>query len=335
MKCPDRPLKEELHSDSITKNYEIQVITPIFGGGVETGVNDPITPIRTSSIRGHLRFWWRATRGKIYKTLPELRQREGEIWGTTENPSAVTIELDGLDSSAPSKRFHPDHGFPNRFGSEAYVLFSAREKNSDIIREGFSFSLKVRWPKHKKLQQMRDKENEVLKHQNKPMKGESIEDIGTDIDEALRAWVNFGGIGARTRRGCGALFCEQLAPKSVADLKRYSFTILNKSGPKDPLDAWVQSVRVIKDFRQSFRGPKHKKQITTRNGIKIITSFWKILLARADSIRKITECALKPPNVNNFDHSVPRLQQSSSQEQNSVCLFCFTSRMVRAKKQPC
>lgn len=33
-----------------------------------------------------------------------------------------------------------------------------------------------------------------------------------DVNEAVWAWVNFGGIGARTRRGCGALYCKELAP---------------------------------------------------------------------------------------------------------------------------
>lgn len=305
LKCPEKPQMDELHSGSITKTYEIHVITPIFGGGVKAGVNDPITPIRPSSIRGHLRFWWRATKGAS-KTVTELRKREGEIWGTTENPSPVTIEVEKLSTGASKKRLHPDYGFPDKFGSEAYALFSAKENNSDIIREGFSFSLKVRWLSLDKLQQIRERENEQLAYLHKPIKEKFIDDIGPDVVEALRAWINFGGIGGRTRRGCGALFCEQLAPKSTEDLKKYTFTILHKSGVKDSLGAWAQSVNAIKDFRQSFRGPKHKKQIHTKRGITTIPAFGRSYWPEPDSIRRITGCALKPPNLNNFDHSVPQ-----------------------------
>lgn len=306
LKCPDKPENVNHYPDSIIKEYEIQVITPIFGGGVEKGKNDPITLIRSSSIRGHLRSWWRVTRGLKYKTVPDLLQRESEIWGSVDNPSPVLIEVKKINNIAPQNRPPPDYGFPNRFGPEAYALFSAKENNFDICREGLSFTLILRWPKHEKLRQMRDKENEELAKLNKPTKKKIIDDIGPDIDEALQTWVNFGGIGGRTRRGCGALFSGQLAPKSIDDLDGYAFRILYKPGPSNPLDAWSQSVKVLQDFRQSFRGSKHKKMIPTRKGTKAIQAYGRSYWPEPDSIRKITGCALKKPNMNNFDHSLPQ-----------------------------
>ncbi|MDF0589656.1 type III-B CRISPR module RAMP protein Cmr1 [Candidatus Methanocrinis natronophilus] len=306
MKCPDWPLKGDLNSDLIIQTYKIQVITPIVGGGVEPGKNDFITPIRPSSIRGHLRFWWRATKGINYKKVSELRQRENEVWGSPDNPSPVTIDVEKLIVGVPQKRSPPDYGFPERFGPEAYALFSAKENDSDIIREGYSFRLIVRWLKHDKLQRMREKENEELLRLNKPIKARYIHDIGPDVIEALRAWVNYGGIGGRTRRGCGALFNEELAFKSIEDFSGYSFRIFHKSGLKDPLDAWSQAVKVVQDFRQSFRGPRHEKKIRTKKGVMTITAFGRSYWPEPDSIRKITGCALKPPNINNFDHSVPQ-----------------------------
>jgi len=41
----------------ITETRSYRLITPLFGGGVKAGVNDPITPIRASGIRGQLRFY--------------------------------------------------------------------------------------------------------------------------------------------------------------------------------------------------------------------------------------------------------------------------------------
>ena len=67
-----------------TRTYHIELITPLFGGGVEPRVNDPSLPIRPTAIRGQLQFWWRATVGAKYTTLPELREAQSAIWGSTE-----------------------------------------------------------------------------------------------------------------------------------------------------------------------------------------------------------------------------------------------------------
>ena len=64
----------------VERKYEL--ITPLFGGGVEAGKNDNITPISGKVIRGHLRFWWRATRGGQFNgDLEAMKAREAEIWG--------------------------------------------------------------------------------------------------------------------------------------------------------------------------------------------------------------------------------------------------------------
>ncbi|VVB63949.1 RAMP superfamily protein [uncultured archaeon] len=303
LNCPKKPLNVEPYPDSVTKEYEIQVITPLFGGGVEAGENDPITLVRPSSIRGHLRFWWRVTRGARCKSIPELLQRESEIWGSVNNPSSVVIEVNKINTKETSRRSPPDYGFSDRLGPELYALFSAKK---EICSEGFSFVLTIRWLQHKKLQQMRDGENKELENSNAWPKAKFIDDIGPDVKEALQAWVNFGGIGGRTRRGCGALFCKQLAIDSIAEFNRYPFNILYKSSFSDPLRAWSESVRVIKNFRQSFRGLKHDKIIPTRRGSKTIRVFGRSYWPEPDSIRKITGCSLKKPNKNNFDHSIPQ-----------------------------
>ena len=36
-----------------------ELITPIYGGGIQAAVPDVLMPIRATAIRGQLRFWWR------------------------------------------------------------------------------------------------------------------------------------------------------------------------------------------------------------------------------------------------------------------------------------
>jgi hypothetical protein len=52
-----------------TKQYTIEIVTPMFGGGAKAGIVDEKMPIRVTEIRGHLRFWWRLLYGKNYSSL--------------------------------------------------------------------------------------------------------------------------------------------------------------------------------------------------------------------------------------------------------------------------
>ncbi|AKG18397.1 hypothetical protein AAX09_02130 [Moraxella bovoculi] len=61
-----------------------ELITPMYGGGVESTVVDRHMPIRTSSIRGNLRFWWRLLAKHKWK-LDDIATKEKDIWGGMGN----------------------------------------------------------------------------------------------------------------------------------------------------------------------------------------------------------------------------------------------------------
>ncbi|MEJ2046041.1 MAG: type III-B CRISPR module RAMP protein Cmr1 [Reinekea sp.] len=69
------PTSEELTSllddtaDNNWQTYECELVTPLYGGGIEAGVIDEEMPIRASSIRGQLRFWWRITCSDLIKNM--------------------------------------------------------------------------------------------------------------------------------------------------------------------------------------------------------------------------------------------------------------------------
>ena len=77
----------------IRETREYELITPLFGGGAENKKADEVSVIRATEIRGHLRFWWRATRGGQFSTIEELKKHEDAIFGSTEENSALQIEL--------------------------------------------------------------------------------------------------------------------------------------------------------------------------------------------------------------------------------------------------
>src|SRR5260370_13732341 len=81
----------------ITQVREYELITPLFGGGVTPNEADPVTPIRGTEIRGHLRFWWRAWCGgkaEFNGDLTKMKKAEGELWGTAAKKTAKTTKED-------------------------------------------------------------------------------------------------------------------------------------------------------------------------------------------------------------------------------------------------
>jgi len=281
--CPPAPdiKPSERYPGSVARTYNINVITPIFGGGTETGTNDPVTPIRPSSIRGHLRFWWRATRGASFQLVKDLRVREGEIWGTTESPSAVQIwvritdegEEESCATVAPGRSFSRfNEGYPS------YVLFpfqgNVKEQTAPSkARKKLKFTVFQCYPTSLQM----------------------------DVEAATWAWVNFGGIGARPRRGCGALQCSDFGPNSANGIEdwlksayqRFDLTterderswptlsgaLLTSREVRSPLQAWEDAVNLLREFRQGSvgRNPGPKQNQPRR-------SRW----PEADSLRAIT-----------------------------------------------
>lgn len=258
----------------LERTFNVEVITPVVGGGVEAGAFDPDFPVRGTSVRGNLRFWWRATRGAKYNTTEELYAAESEIWGSTEKASPTKIIIQ-LPDKAPEKisfgNIRNAYGFGDgRNSSAAYVLFPmiVRRDNihQDLGKAGFSFKITFNF----KLE------------------------YADDIACAFWAWINFGGIGSRTRRGCGALYCKDMAVygssvKSIKACFEYSAksygilkdtdrntewpilknVLVRKTEASDALLAWQESAYVVKQLRQYI--PKKDKNSQMHLGSSIAT----------------------------------------------------------------
>ncbi|NPA94121.1 MAG: type III-B CRISPR module RAMP protein Cmr1 [Thermodesulfobacteria bacterium] len=256
-KCPEVKVDEFsptriLPLDSV--EFKLEFLTPLYGGGVIAGEVDEVTPVRAPSIRGQLRFWWRATRGAAFDNVTALKNREDEVWGSTDKPSPVEVVVEGPEKIEYRKK--DDHGGPfgfEKYGPESYALFPALNDDDagDLAKEGLTFNVNISWP--------------------------SDRNIDKDIRAAIWAWVNFGGLGARTRRGLGSLWCKDQPERYHADdldafeqwfndavsqfeldhlgtprpwpvLPR-AFLYLKKCGGS-ALDAWHEGLSVLKLFRQ-------------------------------------------------------------------------------------
>jgi CRISPR-associated protein Cmr1 len=258
---------------------EISVVTSILGGGSLANTPDPLVPFRASSIRGHLRFWWRATRGAAFATTEALHAAESAIWGSTEKASPISIWTDKLRLSSPVPALvirHVNGKKERDYLQPQYALFPAQQTDIRNICKAGEFRLHFSVPP-----QLQD-----------------------DFDAALHHWISFGGYGARTRRGLGSLFnpvysglerrynTQQLlgdgSRRAWPTLKGSRLVIGGQTMPHT--QAWEAAIKALSDFRQ---------QRTRKMG--------RSLFPEPDEIRRLrNEYAIDHPTPINVDGDFPR-----------------------------
>ena len=212
------------NSDSfITDTLKITTITPMTGGGFSAGRFDPARPVRVPSIRGHLRNWFRLMN----------QEGESELFGSTDKAGKVYVDVKDVSSPVPLQKEY-------RLASpEYYALFSVLNRKTQetipftdaIADKGLSFTLSITYPA--------DKQQEIRL--------------------ALSAWIFFGGLGARTRRGCGSLYADEVCGENasfpgLAEVLESNKEISLFMKPNaDELKAWTGALTVYKSYRQ-FKG---------------------------------------------------------------------------------
>lgn len=245
----------------IVQQRQYKLITPLFGGGVEPGVNDLDNLIRATEIRGQLRFWWRAIRGgqpEFEGDIKKMKAREDEIWGAASKVSkrstsdeqdrkqegqkwsgSVQIEVKVRQQGQPVKPFKivskRDGGYKAEPGNgiPGYAAFPLRPEDEKIKRLGKEAPIDY-------LQQ------NIGFDLNIAFYTEYVEDVLA----ALWAWETFGGVGARTRRGFGALQLQKIDATAIEK---------DRLPPADPNEAkiWIRDELQHHLGSDKAESPKH------------------------------------------------------------------------------
>ncbi len=149
--------------------FTLESITPIFMRGADQGKAE----IRASSIKGLMRWWFRALAGSYFGDDVEmLRKAENEIFGNTGNRSKIVVEVETPE--------------PVRFNF------------NDFKRLSFLwFSVKIAKPRMNYYYPARTKFDVILKsHDVRAFKISLV---------SLWALICLGGLGFRSRRGAGSV----------------------------------------------------------------------------------------------------------------------------------
>lgn len=286
-----------------------RLVTPLFGGGVMPRENDPSKLIRETSVRGQLRFWWRAMRAS--GTIGEMKAREDEIFGSggeNARQSKLLVKVRVTNTGNEKDIFRPEGKrikAIDEWAKIAYAAFalqpSREEQQVGImpkkVREKVEFEVELSFP----------------------------EDLRSEVEAALWAWETFGGIGGRTRRGFGAIELLQIGEngqqrsvkkyrKETAehqfreDLKKHLLpnkachaelphlseeTVFRILAAKDVKEAWEVAVEKLRSFRQFRRDKKTGKE----------SPYGKSQWPEPDEIRRLSG-NLQPSIVRKFPRAV-------------------------------
>ncbi len=159
--------------------YDFEVVTPLFMGGADPKYAE----IRAQSIKGLLRFWWRAFQQEA--DITKLRGKEDRIFGSTDGKSRFSISVHntvkpvqanlskGKTYSVAGKSFTP--------GIIEYLSFGISDRGT-YIRQHFPSGTKFTV--------------------NMTFYDESVK---AEVLKAFSMLVAFGGLGAKSRNGFGSL----------------------------------------------------------------------------------------------------------------------------------
>lgn len=169
----------------IKRQYRVEFVTPAFlrGAAEKPSADQTGAEWRESSIRGQLRWWFRAVAWVRHGNEALVRAAEEGVFGSTRRQSAIAIRCDHLNvQGSVSKDL--DFAFPQRgqgreaINGPAYLGFGPVQAERPYITPGTRTAFTV--------VQRDDGEDDLLQL-------------------AIRAWSCLGGIGARSRRGYGSL----------------------------------------------------------------------------------------------------------------------------------
>ena len=231
-----------------TKEFEVEVVTPLFLGSADPKKAE----LRIPSIKGALRFWWRAIYGS--DDVEDMKRHEDEIFGSTTKKASFSMYLNDIDDVKPVLRDLPQgvkvqtqsRGRTFPISIIEYLAYGLCEYNraqkrnvykKEHIPEGTKFKL-------------------VLNIKNQPFKDQIL--------DSLRMLTNYGGLGSRSRNGFGSIKIDGLSShlKIEGDLKSFTSlssesVLFNKFTPKDKWDDALSGIgKAYRDARNSLEN-KH------------------------------------------------------------------------------
>jgi len=241
---PIRSLDSSPESWGSTIKANFQIITPMFLGGVD----QKASTIRSTAIKGALRFWWRAiywaefytsSKNNAKSALLAMAEAEAQLFGAVAGGHAcqssfrlsvyeAKTKKQSLNLVSKKKPDKPDQYNVKEGSAKYYLLGQGLKGRNALVSGNFQLELIFTKPNY------HEKYSEALLN-------------------ALIALSVFGGLGARARHGWGSVSLTALTaggevvdyPKSLPELKQWIKKLPRFSEvPTPPFSAFSRDTKI-------------------------------------------------------------------------------------------
>ena len=225
-----------------------ELVTPMYGGGVKSVVVDEQMPIRASSIRGQLRFWWRLLAKQKWQlgTDKQIQQQEFALWGgmcagdEDGTASQVFLRVSGVPSSNKIRQSLVDYD-DSSLSQLKYVLFPAYNETDPALQPHKLLKPEISWKLAFAFSPLLTKDNKRKEQ----------------VIETLQWWASFGGLGFRSRKGLGSVrVTESTDYPQIAELpspdqiSAANCHLIQQNSTASALKALQSAISKLSDFRQ-------------------------------------------------------------------------------------
>lgn len=217
--------------------FEIETITPMF----LAGANQNKAELRAASIKGLLRFWWRALQAET--DLEKLRKKESKIFGSSDEKlgggSSFSIRVTSDGSLQPVTK-----NFPNKDNVHKIMVTSNKRNKTFPINILEYLAYGPFDPKTKKMRPYIDAKtrfNLIVSFLD--------DNFVDDVLKATHVFALFGGIGSRSRNGFGSFSIS----KHDGDHPFFELTyatanlkgIVNRKASLQPYSSFSQGTKIF------------------------------------------------------------------------------------------
>lgn len=226
-----------------------ELVTPMYGGGVKSTVVDEQMPIRASSIRGQLRFWWRLLAKNKWQLGDdkEIQKQEFALWGGMGSgdddgiASQVFIKVFDVPSSSKIRQSLIDYD-DNSLAQLKYVLFPAYNETDPELKPHRLLKPEISWKIAFAFSPLLVKD-----HTRKEQ-----------VIETLQWWANFGGLGFRSRKGLGSVrvvestdYPQILKLPSPDEISKANCHLIQRNPTPSAMSALQSAIDKLSKFRQA------------------------------------------------------------------------------------
>ncbi len=163
--------------------FTCEIITPMFLAGADAPTSELRFPpeLRPPSVKGLLRFWWRAMHGDM--TIAALRQEEAVLFGSGGEKARRSPVMITIDSHDAFIQKNGDIGIDQqKQPGIGYLFYSTMfVQQRDCFKPGSGFTISL--------------------------SSYSLPSLEATV-KAFACLVFFGGLGSRSRRGAGSIFVK-------------------------------------------------------------------------------------------------------------------------------